>query len=324
MFNFIKKKISLNAAKRTKAVRKIGMQEKTGETLIDYQDTMADQTNSPNLADSRNKSIPIQKAGSLSQLKTVPEKEEKLDKLPPVPPSSWSSRRNQPQFASTNSANRTNSGQRRQNNKTPTNQTELNETNEQLRQQFYNGHDLNIQESGITSSFDDDSTHSTSTQKSDSTLQSINNNNNDNNSTTKKVNYDNFKVSENNSDSDVEERVEVTITKDSRFKDFGFSISDNFFGSGILVNKVRGGSPAEESSYMKPFTQIFKINNIDCTKLDCSQVSSVLSNEQSNTMRLVVSAKPKRLSLSNDLTLSERKMNLQNAYAISSSRATAL
>ena len=60
--------------------------------------------------------------------------------------------------------------------------------------------------------------------------------------------------------------------------------------------------------------------------MDVSQVSAIISNEQSNVMRLLVSEKPKRVSLSNEttLTVAERKMNLQNAYAISSSRATAL
>ena len=70
---------------------------------------------------------------------------------------------------------------------------------------------------------------------------------------------------------------------------------------------------------------LVKINNIDCTKLDCTQVSAILANEQSNTMRLIVSSKAKRLSLTNELTLSERKLNLQNAILMqSSSRATAL
>lgn len=60
--------------------------------------------------------------------------------------------------------------------------------------------------------------------------------------------------------------------------------------------------------------------------MDVTQVSAIISNEQSNVMRLLVSEKPTRVSMSNDttLTVAERKMNLQSAYAISSSRATAL
>jgi hypothetical protein len=78
----------------------------------------------------------------------------------------------------------------------------------------------------------------------------------------KQLNYDNFSVIEGKSDSgdEPEERlVDVTISKDPRFNDFGFSISDNFLGSGILVNKIRNGSPADESQHLKPFTQIFKV-----------------------------------------------------------------
>lgn len=106
---------------------------------------MADQSTSPNLADSRTKSIPIQKTHSL--LKSVPEKDEKLDKLPPVPPSSWSNRRNQSQFAS-NSRLRN-----RSSNKTPTNETQShdsNSTSSDLHQRNpYYQNDLNIQESGL-------------------------------------------------------------------------------------------------------------------------------------------------------------------------------
>lgn len=106
---------------------------------------MADQSTSQNLADSRIKSIPIQKPHSL--LKSVPEKDEKLDKLPPVPPSSWSNRRNQSQFAS-NSRLRN-----RSSNKTPTNETQshdCNSTSSDLHQRNpYYQNDLNIQESGL-------------------------------------------------------------------------------------------------------------------------------------------------------------------------------
>lgn len=103
---------------------------------------MADQSTSPNMADSRTKSIQIQKTHSL--LKSVPEKEEKLDKLPPVPPSSWSNRRNQPQYAS-NSRLRN-----RSSNKTPTNEThDSSGSSDQQQRNPYYQNDLNIQESGL-------------------------------------------------------------------------------------------------------------------------------------------------------------------------------
>lgn len=59
--------------------------------------------------------------------------------------------------------------------------------------------------------------------------------------------------------------------------------------------------------------------------MDCTQVSKILANEQSNIMRLVVSKMPKSFSLKDQRNkLNENTNNSQNPYAISSSRATAL
>ena len=52
--------------------------------------------------------------------------------------------------------------------------------------------------------------------------------------------------------------------------------------------------------------------------MDCTQVSKILANEQSNLMRLVLSKTPKSFCLKD-----QRNKN-DNQYAISSSRATAL
>ena len=73
--------------------------------------------------------------------------------------------------------------------------------------------------------------------------------------------------------------------------------------------------------------------------MDCAQVTKALGNSEQTTsyMRLVVSTKPKRFSLTEDSSnynnnnqSEQRKLwdekitNLQNAYAMSSCRATAL
>ena len=112
--------------------------------------------------------------------------------------------------------------------------------------------------SGTTSSIEEDSTST----KTDGTIKSLDNKSGCNNK--KQLNYDNFNVVEGKSDSNYleepEEKLNVTISKDPRFNDFGFSISDNFLGSGILVNKIRNGSPADESQHLKAFTQIYKVN----------------------------------------------------------------
>ncbi len=57
--------------------------------------------------------------------------------------------------------------------------------------------------------------------------------------------------------------------------------------------------------------------------MDCTQVSKILGNEQSNVMRLVISKQPKSLALK-DQRNNKLNENLTNSYALSSSRATAL
>ena len=209
------------------------------------QKTSVDQSPSPN---SRSKSIPIAKLSNPNgssitlQVKSSVKEEDKLDRLPPVPPSAWSGRRNQGAYASNNRL-------RRQNSKTPTN-----ESNGQSNESTNNGHSTR-QSNGVSELTIQESASATSSYEEDEPNPFNNNNNNNNN---KQLNYDNFNLVEAKSD-EAEEKIEITISRDSRYKDFGFSISDNFFGSGILVNKIRTGSPAEQNSHMKPFTQIFKV-----------------------------------------------------------------
>lgn len=109
---------------------------------------------------------------------------------------------------------------------------------------------------GTTSSIEEESSASSSTQKSESTLQS--------NTSQPQANRDyesNFKKqASNDSTGSIESAVEVTVSRDPVYKDFGISIADNFFGSGILISKVRNGSPADESSFLQPFTQIYKVS----------------------------------------------------------------
>ena len=70
--------------------------------------------------------------------------------------------------------------------------------------------------------------------------------------------------------------------------------------------------------------------------MDCSQVSKILASETSNTMRLVVSSRPKRFSITEENINEQRKNSatshwdeksnglIQNQYVINTGRATAL
>lgn len=134
----------------------------------------------------------------------------------------------------------------------------------------------------------------------------------------------------------IDEKVETTINKDNRFKDFGFTITSSLHGNGIYVSKIRHGCDAEQNYYLKPATKIFKINNYDCTKIDLAQANKILTNEQSmnSSIKLVISKRPKNVLLNEEITEKrnhssslEDKLNgmgLQNSYGMSTGRATAL
>ena len=86
----------------------------------------------------------------------------------------------------------------------------------------------------------------------DNKEQEFNNNNNSNNP----KNYDNVNMPVENGCCDEEEKLELVISKDSKYNDFGFSISDSVYGQGIYINKIRADNSNEN---LKPFCKVFKV-----------------------------------------------------------------
>jgi hypothetical protein len=84
-------------------------------------------------------------------------------------------------------------------------------------------------------------------------------------------NYDNLNVSNkasnqinnlNNTSIDnpsVDDKIEISISRDDRYQDFGFTLAKSLHGNGIYVDKIRMGSPAESHLYLKPNTKVFKV-----------------------------------------------------------------
>jgi hypothetical protein len=254
-----------------------------------------DQSPSPKLNDSRSKSIPVPKMnggnhmynnGNNTSSNVSSKDEDKLDKLPPVPPSAWSTnpanrRRNQQQGYGVNGSNgnMNNNNNNRMNKLNGSKQninSQRNENYESNQHTNGNGNDyhkeigdenqaklneLSIQESGSSSVEEEDSINNNNNGS--------NNNNNNNNNTNNKnntqingsKNYDNFDLNDNSNNDDRNDRIETTINKDPRYRDFGFSISDNLFGQGIFINKIRNGSPAELNPLLLPFSQIYKVRS---------------------------------------------------------------
>ena len=60
------------------------------------------------------------------------------------------------------------------------------------------------------------------------------------------------RVSENNT-------ITVLLKRDKRALDFGFSISDRLYGTGVYINKVRSNGPAELEGTLKACMRIYKV-----------------------------------------------------------------
>jgi hypothetical protein len=51
----------------------------------------------------------------------------------------------------------------------------------------------------------------------------------------------------------------LTLKRDKRILDFGFSISDRLYGTGVYVNKIRPNGPAELEGTLIPCMRIYKV-----------------------------------------------------------------
>ncbi|CAF1186961.1 unnamed protein product [Adineta ricciae] len=85
--------------------------------------------------------------------------------------------------------------------------------------------------------------------------------------------------------------VTLVLNRDKRVLDFGFSISDRLYGTGVYVNKIRPNGPAELEGTLMPCMRIYKVNNIDVTRMECNQVVPLLSTSPDQLV-LIVGRRP--------------------------------
>jgi hypothetical protein len=53
--------------------------------------------------------------------------------------------------------------------------------------------------------------------------------------------------------------ITLILKRDKRVLDFGFSISDRLYGTGVYVNKIRPAGPAELEGTLMPCMRIYKV-----------------------------------------------------------------
>ena len=68
--------------------------------------------------------------------------------------------------------------------------------------------------------------------------------------------YDNCTTSTNRPRQDT---ITLVLKRDKRILDFGFSISDRLYGTGVYVNKIRPNGPAELEGTLMPCMRIYKV-----------------------------------------------------------------
>jgi hypothetical protein len=56
--------------------------------------------------------------------------------------------------------------------------------------------------------------------------------------------------------------ITLILKRDKRILDFGFSISDRLYGTGVYVNKIRPNGPAELEGTLIPCMRIYKVLSI--------------------------------------------------------------
>jgi len=100
--------------------------------------------------------------------------------------------------------------------------------------------------------------------------------------------YDNCATSTNRP---LHDTITLILKRDKRVLDFGFSISDRLYGTGVYVNKIRPNGPAELEGTLMPCMRIYKVNNIDVTRMECNQVVPLLSSSV-DELTLVVGRRP--------------------------------
>ena len=57
-----------------------------------------------------------------------------------------------------------------------------------------------------------------------------------------------------------QDNLTLVLQRDKRILDFGFSISDRLYGTGVYVNKIRPNGPAELEGTLIPCMRIYKVS----------------------------------------------------------------
>jgi hypothetical protein len=56
-----------------------------------------------------------------------------------------------------------------------------------------------------------------------------------------------------------QDTITLVLQRDKRILDFGFSISDRLYGTGVYVNKIRPNGPAELEGTLIPCMRIYRV-----------------------------------------------------------------
>lgn len=83
----------------------------------------------------------------------------------------------------------------------------------------------------------------------------------------------------------------VTLYKDKKFDDFGFSVSDGLYDKGIFINRMRPGGPAIMSGLIQPYDRILQINNTKTRDFDCCLAVPLIASV-GDRIDLVISRNP--------------------------------
>ncbi|XP_036075692.1 glutamate receptor-interacting protein 2 isoform X3 [Rousettus aegyptiacus] len=86
------------------------------------------------------------------------------------------------------------------------------------------------------------------------------------------------------------EMHKVTLHKDPKRNDFGFSVSDGLLEKGVYVHTVRPDGPAQRGG-LQPFDRVLQVNHVRTRDFDCCLAVPLLA-EAGNVLELVISRNP--------------------------------
>ncbi|XP_058422035.1 glutamate receptor-interacting protein 2 isoform X2 [Diceros bicornis minor] len=86
------------------------------------------------------------------------------------------------------------------------------------------------------------------------------------------------------------EMHKVTLHKDPKQNDFGFSVSDGLLEKGVYVHTVRPDGPAQRGG-LRPFDRVLQVNQVRTRDFDCCLAVPLLA-EAGDVLELVISRNP--------------------------------